>query len=58
MFQRPEGAVSVYTLEPLRSAAPAIGDAKGSVLYRLPLSLGQLTRLFGEPETVVEGVEK
>lgn len=56
-FQRPEGMVSVYTLRPLEAAAPpAIGDA--AVLYRLPLSLEQLIRLFGEPETLVEGVQK
>lgn len=59
MFQRPEGMVSVYTLRILESAAvPAIGDAKAAVLYRFPLSLEQLTRLFGEPETLVESIQK
>jgi hypothetical protein len=59
MFQGSEGMVSVYTLRTLESAAaPAIGDAKAGVLYRFPLSLEQLTRLFGEPETLVEGIQK
>lgn len=59
MFQGSEGMVSVHTLRRLESAAaPAIGDAKAAVLYRFPLSLEQLTRLFGEPETLVEGIQK
>jgi hypothetical protein len=59
VFQYPEGMVSIYTLRPLESAAPpAIGDARGTVLYRFPLSLEQLTRLFGEPESLVEGILK
>jgi hypothetical protein len=59
LFQYPEGPASVYTARTLESAtAPAIGDAKAAVLYRFPLSLEQVTGLFGEPEALVEGLLK